>query len=171
VHAPLPSVSCEHSNQLRLLRGIATLELAKGLIVLLAAIGVILVTRNQDPWDMADGLLRLLHISPDHHFAQVFLKWADTLTDAKLYMVAAAGVGYSIMRFLEAYGLWNARAWAEWIALISGALYLPFEIYKLIYRVNWFHVVVLTINVAIVLYMGYLLKTGKSMHRIRPVPS
>jgi uncharacterized membrane protein (DUF2068 family) len=86
-------------------------------------------------------------------------------------MVAAAGVGYSIMRFLEAYGLWNARAWAEWIALISGALYLPFEIYKLIYRVNWFHVVVLTINVAIVLYMGYLLKTGKSMHRIRPVPS
>jgi uncharacterized membrane protein (DUF2068 family) len=171
VHPQVPPVSCEHSNQLRLLRGIATLELAKGLIVLLAAIGVVLVSRNQDPWDMADGLLRLLHISPDHHFAQVFLNWADTLTDAKLYMVAAAGVAYSIMRFLEAYGLWNARAWAEWIALISGALYLPFEIYKLVYRVNWFHVVVLSINVAIVLYMAYLLKTGKSMHRIRPVPS
>jgi uncharacterized membrane protein (DUF2068 family) len=166
--APVPH---EHSNQLRVLRGIATLELAKGLLVLFAAIGVILITRHQDPWDLADGLLRLLHISPDHHFAQMFLNWADTLTDAKLYMVAAAGVGYSILRFLEAYGLWNARAWAEWIALISGAVYLPFEIYKLIYRVNWFHACVLAINVAIVVYMAYLLKAGKSWHCVPRVPS
>jgi uncharacterized membrane protein (DUF2068 family) len=171
VQTRVPPVPCEHSNQLRVLRGIATLELAKGMVVLFAAIGVVLVARNEDPWDMADGLLRLLHISPDHHFAQAFLNWADTLTDAKLYMVAAAGVGYSILRFLEAYGLWNARAWAEWIALISGALYLPFEIYNLVHRASWFHVVVLTINIAIVLYMAYLLKTGKSRHRVPRLPS
>jgi uncharacterized membrane protein (DUF2068 family) len=68
---------------------------------------------------------------------------------------------------VEAYGLWNARAWAEWIALISGAIYLPFEIYKVIHRQNLFHISVLLINVAIVLYMVYELKTRESLHRIR----
>jgi uncharacterized membrane protein (DUF2068 family) len=68
---------------------------------------------------------------------------------------------------VEAYGLWNARAWAEWIALISGTIYLPFEIYKVIYRQNLFHISVLLINLAIVLYMVYELKTEDSLHRIR----
>jgi uncharacterized membrane protein (DUF2068 family) len=144
------------------LRGIATLELAKGLVVLLAAIGVVLLIQREDPWDIADGLLRLLHISPDHHFAQVFLDWADELTSAKLYAVAAAAVAYSLLRFLEAYGLWYAYAWAEWVALVSGALYLPFEILKVAEHASWFHIAILAINLAIVFYMIYLLKTGKS---------
>ena len=156
----------EHPGQLPVLRSIATFELAKGLVVLLAAIGVVLLIQKEDPWDIADSLLRLLHISPDSHFAERFLDWADTLTDARLYTVAAGAAAYSFLRFLEAYGLWYAKAWAEWIALISGAIYLPFEIYKLVHRVSWFHVGVLVINVAIVLYMVYVLKSGRSLHRI-----
>ncbi len=156
----------EHPGELPVLRSIATFELAKGLVVLLAAIGVALLVHREDPWDIADSLLRLLHISPDSHFAQLFLDWADTLTDARLYAVAAVAAAYSFLRFLEAYGLWYAKAWAEWIALISGAMYLPFEIYKLVHRVNWFHAGVLLINAAIVVYMAYLLQTGQSWHKV-----
>jgi len=153
-------------RQLQVLRAVATLEVTKGMIVLLAAIGVMLVV-NKDPSDLADGLLRLVHISPDHHFAQVFLDWADTLTAAKLWAVAAAALAYSVLRFVEAYGLWYARAWAEWIALVSGTLYLPFEIYKLVHRQSLFHVGVLVVNLAVVLYMAYVLKTGGSLHNAR----
>jgi uncharacterized membrane protein (DUF2068 family) len=152
-------------GQLGLLRGIAPLELAKGLVVLLAAIGVVLLVQREDPWDIADGLLRLLHISPDHHFAQVFLDWADQLTSAKLYAVAAVAVAYSALRFLEAYGLWYAHSWAEWVALVSGAMYLPFEILKVAQHASWFHVGILAINLAIVFYMIYLLKTGKGHYQ------
>lgn len=154
----------QHNVNLQVLRGVASFELAKGLLVLLAAFGVLFLV-GKDPWDIADGLLHLLHISPDHHFAQVFLDWSDTLTDSKLWAVAGAAGAYSILRFVEAYGLWYARAWAEWIALISGAIYLPFEIYKLLHRQSLFHVSVLVINLAIVIYMAYLLKTGQSIHR------
>jgi len=156
----------EHNAQLPVLRAVATLELTKGLIVLLAAFGVVLLV-HKDPWDVADGLLRLLHISPDHHFAQVFLDWADTLTAAKLWAVAAVALAYSILRFAEAYGLWYARAWAEWIALVSGALYLPFEIYKLVYWLTAFHIAVFAVNLAVVLYMAYVLKTGGRFHGTR----
>ena len=165
VHSTAELSGLRRDHTLQALRGIATIELAKGLVVLGAAL-VIIFWVHRDPWDFADSLLRLLHISPDGHFAQRFLDWADTLTDAKLWAIAGAGLAYSVLRFLEAYGLWYARAWAEWIALISGSLYLPYEIYKLAHRQNWFHVVVLTVNLAIVVYMAYLLKTGKGIHHI-----
>lgn len=165
VHSRAEAAPHSHDHTLQALRGIATLELAKGLVVLLAAIAVLFLVR-QDPWDVADGLLHLLHISPDGHFAQRFLDWADTLTDAKLWTVAGVALGYSTLRFFEGYGLWHAKAWAEWIALISGSLYLPYEIYKLIHRQSLFHISVLAINLAIVFYMAYLLKTGKGIHGI-----
>ena len=149
-----------HDHNLQALRAIASFELAKGLLVLAAAAVVVFVV-GRDPWDFADGILRLLHISPDHHFAQLFLNWADTLTGAKLWMVAAAGSAYALLRFVEAYGLWYARTWAEWVALVSGSLYVPFEVYKLIHRQSMVHISILVINVIIVLYMAYLLKTGK----------
>jgi uncharacterized membrane protein (DUF2068 family) len=167
VHTKVASAEPEHGANLQVLRAVATFELFKGLAVLLAAFGILLLVHREDPWDIADGLLRLLHISPDHHFAQVFLDWADSLTEAKVWAVAGVAVGYSLLRFVEAYGLWYARAWAEWIALISGTLYLPFEIYKVIHRQNLFHVSVLLLNVAVVLYMVYALKTGEGMHRVR----
>lgn len=166
VHTRVALNEHEHDNQLKVLRAVATLEVTKGMIVLFAALGVVLLLHKEDPWDLADGLLRLLHISPDHHFAQAFLDWADTLTDAKLWAVAGVAFAYSFLRFVEAYGLWKARAWAEWIALISGALYLPYEIYKLIHRASLFHISILIINVAIVLYMIYALRTGRSNHGI-----
>ena len=157
----------EHGANLQVLRAVATIELTKGLIVLLSACSVLFLVHREDPWDLADGLLRLLHISPDHHFAQVFLDWADSLTEAKLWAVASVALAYSILRFLEAYGLWYARAWAEWIALISGMLYLPFEIYKVIRHASLFHVGLLLVNLAVVLYMVYALKTGGSLHGFR----
>ena len=72
--------------------------------------------------------MHFLHVNPDrHHSAQVFLNLADNITDRKLWAMAGGAAAYSIVRFVEAYGLWRARAWAEWFALISGALYVPFE--------------------------------------------
>jgi uncharacterized membrane protein (DUF2068 family) len=167
VHTGIALTKGKHRGTVQVLRTVAALELSKGMIVLLAASGVLLLIRREDPWDIADGFLKLLHISPDHHFAQVFLNWADSLTETKVWAVAGVAVTYSVLRFVEAYGLWYARAWAEWIALVSGMLYLPFEIYKLIHHPSPFHLWVFLINVAIVLYMAYELKTGESIHRLR----
>jgi len=138
-----------------MLRAVASLEVSKGLVVLLAAGGILtLVHRNTS--DLAYDLLRLLHISPDHHFAQVFLGWANGITERKLWAIAGVGVTYAVVRFVEAYGLWKAAAWAEWIALISGAVYLPLEIHEVLHRPSLFHFALLLINLGVVLYMAYL---------------
>ena len=142
----------EHRARLQALRTVALVEFAKGLIVLAAAISLYWV----DPSDVAGGFIDFLHISPDHHFAQVLLHWADTLSNARIWVVLSVTGVYSGLRFAEAYGLWRARAWAEWIALVSGAMYLPFEIRLLAHRVTLFHAGILLVNLAIVAFMFYL---------------
>jgi uncharacterized membrane protein (DUF2068 family) len=52
--------------------------------------------------------------------------------------------------------LWRARAWAEWVALFSGAIYLPYEVVRLAHRVTLLHVSVFLVNLAVVAFMFYL---------------
>ena len=143
------------SGQVKVLRAVASLELVKGLVVLAAGCAILFLL-HKDTYEVAENLLHTLHISPDRHMAHVFLRWADSLTDRKLWAVSGAALTYATLRFVEAYGLWKARGWAEWIALISGTLYIPFEVRELFRRLSYFHVSLLVINIAIVAYMIYL---------------
>ncbi len=144
--------SKEHRARLQALRTVALLEFGKGLLVLIAAFSLYWV----DPSDVAGAFLNYLHISPDHHFARMLMRLADRLSDIKIWHLIVVACIYSGLRFAEAYGLWRARAWGEWIALISGAIYLPYEIRLLAHRVTIFHVSVLLINLAVVAFMFYL---------------
>jgi len=147
-----------HTQQLRALRAVASLELAKGLAVLLAGFGVLSLI-HKDVWGVADSLLYLFHIDPDRHYARIFLDWADEVTDTKLLTIAIVAMFYSMLRFVEAYGLWRERAWAEWLALVSGALYVPFELWDLIHKPTWVRAGILFVNLLVVAYMAYL-RTG-----------
>jgi uncharacterized membrane protein (DUF2068 family) len=134
---------------------VASVEFFKGLIVLLAGFGVLSLV-HRDAWDVAESFLEWLKIDPDTCYAQVFLNLADQVTDTRLWAVAVGAAAYSTLRFMEAYGLWRERAWAEWLAMISGAVYLPFEVYELARRPDWIPLVILAVNLAVVLYMVYL---------------
>jgi uncharacterized membrane protein (DUF2068 family) len=154
-------------GRLQALRTIAAMEFAKGVAVLVAAISLYWV----DPTDVVGGFLDFLHISPDRHLAQLLLRYADSLGNASLWSVVLIASLYSGLRFAEATGLWRAKAWAEWIALISGAVYVPFEVYKVVHRVSFFHVSLLLINLAVVAFMFYLRiylpRVEKAMARVR----
>lgn len=153
--SPTLKVSRDSRVQLRVLRAVAAMEWAKAALALAGACGVVLVIRH-DPWDVANSLLDFLHISPDNHFAQMFLDWADTLTTSKLWAVVAVAFVYILLRSAEGYGLWNARPWGEWIALVSGTIYFPFELVAIFHHPNLFHFGVFAVNLAVVLYMARL---------------
>jgi uncharacterized membrane protein (DUF2068 family) len=144
-----------HSRQLRALRAVASVEFLKGLVVLLAGFGVLSLV-HRDAWDVAESFLEWLHISPEAHYAQVFLNLADQVTDRKVWAVAIGALTYSSLRFAESYGLWRERPWAEWLALVSGAIYLPFEVYELARKPDEVRLAILLINLAVVIYMAYL---------------
>lgn len=136
----------------------ALIELVKGIFVLLMGLCALLLVR-QDVWLIAESLLALLHINPDRHFALVFLDFADNVTDARLWAAARIAFAYSALRFAEGYGLWRERAWAEWVACVSGALLLPFEVRELMRGLTVLRCGLFMGNLAIVLYMLYVLRT------------
>ena len=151
---PPPSAIDERSKR-GALRTIAAFEALKGLIVLAAGFGV-LTLLHKDAYEIADHLVRVLHLRPEGHVSEIFLRAADKVTDRKLWAAAAGAMGYSVVRFVEAYGLWNARVWAEWFALLSGCLYLPWEVFELIGKPTPIRWGVFVTNVAIVVYMAYV---------------
>jgi uncharacterized membrane protein (DUF2068 family) len=137
------------------LRAVAMFEATKGVVVLLLGLGL-LTLLHRDLEEAAENLLLHLHINPDRKLAQIFLDAASRTTDGRLWGLAAVAVAYATVRFTEAWGLWHRRVWAEWFALLSGALYLPWEILKTSQRPNWWHITLLAGNVVIVLYMLYV---------------
>lgn len=149
-----------HPAQRRILRLVASFEFIKGVFVLLIGLSAILLV-HKDAWVIAESLLALLHISTDRHSAQLFLDFADDITDARLWAAARLAFAYSALRFAEAYGLWKQRTWAEWVAFGSGTLLIPLEIRELIRGVTLLRSAVFVGNLAIVCYMLYLLRSGR----------
>src|SRR6266568_3700855 len=115
-----------HRRQRQVLQAVAMFELFKGVFVLLMGFCALALV-HKDVWLYAESLLALFHISTDRRSALLFLDFADNVTDARLWAAARIAFAYSALRFTEAYGLWHVRTWAEWVALISGALLLPLE--------------------------------------------
>jgi uncharacterized membrane protein (DUF2068 family) len=152
------------------LRTVAIIEFVKGVLVLGATFGFVeIIRKNIDLEDAAQNLLYLLHIDPDRRLSHVFVDAAGRMMDADVATILAIALIYSGLRFVEAYGLWRARIWGEWLAIVSGAVYLPFELYHLIRRPTIAHWVILLVNIAVVLYIAWVRWDEVSTHRAATV--
>ncbi len=132
----------------------ASFEAFKGIAVVL--LGIVLLMYHSHAEDLVETMLDHLHIDEDRRIGQMLMHAASQISDARLWTIAGAVITYATVRFVEAWGLWHRRIWAEWFALLSGAMYLPWEILKVAQRATIDRIVVLVINVIIVLYMLYI---------------
>lgn len=125
---------------------IAIFEAAKGLLALIAASGLeILGPVPLRRW--LHELINRFQLDP-HHGA---IDWLSrTLNPDSVHLAAAIGLGYAVLRFIEAWGLWRVRAWASWLALISAAVYLPLDMYAVIQHPGWLSMTVLLVNLIVV---------------------
>jgi uncharacterized membrane protein (DUF2068 family) len=139
-----------------MLRAVASFEFFKGVSVTLMGVCALILV-HKDLWLLAERLLALLHINTDRRFAQWFLDFADSITDARLWAAARVAFAYAILRFAEAYGLWKGRTWAEWLAFVSGTLLLPFEVRELFRGVTPFRCALLVGNLAVIAYILHVI--------------
>lgn len=137
------------------IRAIAVYEALKGAVVLIAGIGVLtLIHKNLQ--DFAEDVVFGLHLNPESHYPQMFIEAVGKLDATKIKYVFLFAVLYAIVRFVEAYGLWHLRSWAEWFAIVSGAIYLPLEIFEIFKKPTVFRFIIFFLNLLIVLYLIYV---------------
>ena len=137
-------------------RTVALFEAGKGAVVLVAGLGLLALI-NRDAQDIAERIVRHSHLNPVSHYPRIFIEAAAEVTNSRLWWLAAGAAAYTLVRGVEAYGLWYERRWAEWFALVSGSIYLPVEIYEIIHHVTWLKVAIFAVNAAIVASMSYAL--------------
>ena len=140
----------------RALRAIAVFEAIKGIAALAAIIGV-LDLMHRDVRHLAMELIGRFGLDPDARYPSLLLHYADLLPGTNVRSLVLLALGYILVRLLEAYGLWNDRAWAEWLGALSGGPYIPFEIGHLMHRPSVISAVVLVGNVFVVSFLVFQL--------------
>lgn len=154
----------------RVLRGVAVFEAAKGLFVLLVG-GGLLSLLHRDIEALAEQVIAHFHMDPASRYPRIFIDLAAQMHDGRLWLLAGFALFYAIVRFIEAYGLWRARSWAEWFAALSGGIYIPFELRELWTRPSLLSALTLVVNVLIVLFMIYGLRHADEIAAEQAHPS
>lgn len=131
---------------------VAAFEAFKGIVVLLAASGLALFV-HADVGAFADTLVRHTHLNPASHYPRIFIDAARHLQDARLWLLALGAAAYSLLRFVEAWGLFRRAAWAEILAAASGAIYVPFEVAGLRSHAGALAIASLVLNLLVVAVM------------------
>jgi len=124
---------------------------------MLAGLGLLGLIHH-DVQEAGEELVRHFHLSPSSRYPHIFLELTAKVTDGWLWMLALGSLLYASMRFAEAYGLWRDKAWAEWLAAISGAIYVPFEVVELAKKITGLRLASLLVNLVIVVYMLAVLR-------------
>jgi uncharacterized membrane protein (DUF2068 family) len=138
------------------LRVVAVFEGAKGGLVLITGFGL-LAFIHRDLHNAAEEVVRHFHLNPAHHYPRIFLDAAARVTDTQLWLLALSAFLYTVVRFIEAFGLWHRKRWAEWFGVLSGGIYIPVELFEVVHRLSWSKLTVLSVNLVIVAYLGYAL--------------
>src|SRR5271170_2677607 len=145
MHPRIPHPRIDDPVHIRGVRTVATIEFTKGMIVVLAGLGVFHM-RHRDIWGVAESLLEFFHVDPHQHFVGVFVDLVYQISDVRLWKIVVVASVYAVLRFIEAYGLWHIRPWAEWMAIASGAMYIPFEAADMARRPDWVRLLIVAVN-------------------------
>jgi uncharacterized membrane protein (DUF2068 family) len=138
------------------LRSIALFEAAKGALALAAVCGL-LSLRHTDLHAATDAFLLRHGINPERHYTRLAIESVARATNHHTGQIAGVALVYAFIRLAEAYGLWRAKHWAEWFAVLSAGIYLPVEVEHFTRRPGWLSAGIILFNIALVVYLGKLL--------------
>jgi uncharacterized membrane protein (DUF2068 family) len=134
------------------LRLIALFEVAKGLVGV--AIAYVLITQGErDIEKLSNWVVGRFHLDPTEGLGSKILLSAQHVDDSQVHMLTALAFAYVAVRFVEAYGLWWERKWAEWFAAISAALYVPFELWEVLKHPGPLKLLLIGANIGIVAFL------------------
>jgi len=102
-----------------------------------------------------------------------FIQHSFTYTSRWLTLVAIALAAYALIELAESIGLWLARRWGEYLAMVATSVFLPLEIWDLTRgHITWLKVATFAINLLLVIYLVWTrrlfgVRGGKAAYEAR----
>jgi uncharacterized membrane protein (DUF2068 family) len=135
------------------LKTIAVFEFSKGILVLVAGLGILSLLNNKVQQKF-EQIVSQFNYSPQGKITNSIYKAITHPQNSVLIFFALFAICYSLLRFAEGYGLWKQADWAKWIGVISSLIYLPYEIYDLLEHPGILPIIFIIVNI-IIIYVLY----------------
>src|SRR5277367_6575724 len=141
-----------------LLRLIAIFKFFKAGLLIALGIGAFRLL-HKDLGSVLEHWIMALKLDPGQHFVDVALAKASNVSPAQIKNVGVGSFIYAALFLAEGTGLWLRKRWGEWLTVIITSSLVPVEVYEIHRRPSGVKVAVLVVNVAIVIYLIYHMRT------------
>ncbi len=142
----------------RLLRLIAVFKFLKATLLVALSAGMFRLL-HQDLGMRLDHWVRAMRLDPGNRYIEHVLMRVSNLSPAQIRNLGLAGLLYAGLFLVEGTGLWLQKRWGEWVTVVLTGMLVPVEVYEIVRRPTVIKVVVLLVNVGIVLYLIYRIRT------------
>ncbi len=144
-----------------LLRLIAIFKFLKAALLIALGVGLFRVM-NRDIGDVLQHWCEALRLDPGSHFVNLALEKATRVSPGQVKKLGLGSLLYAGLFLAEGTGLWLRKRWGEWLTVIITSSLVPVEIYEIHRHPSWVKVAVLVLNVAIVVYLIYHIRSRRS---------
>ena len=143
---------------------IAAFKLVK-VAALLVVAGAALRLRRPGELDDLVGWLTDLPLAASGWRPMLHLiHWLSELEPHNMTLVVVIACAYAALYTVEGVGLWLQKRWAEYLTTIATSSLIPFELWELARGATPLKIGALLLNIAIVAYLVYVLRSDRTRH-------
>ncbi len=137
---------------------IAVLKMVKSFLLVIIGLGALSLLHH-NVVELAQQFMHFLHVDPAGKIFYAITDHLEFVDDRKLRELSAGTFFYSAILLTEGIGLWFEKRWAEWLTVVVTGAFIPYEIYEIFSGASPAKFSVLTLNLAVVLYLSARLRT------------
>jgi len=113
-----------------------------------------------------------LSVTTGHEFVARAMRWMLDLDAHTIGLFASVALTYAVLYAIEGIGLWSNADWAKYLTVVTTCLFIPIEAWEIARHFTPVKVLALAINIAIVVYLVWLLRHEiQASRRARAHPS
>jgi uncharacterized membrane protein (DUF2068 family) len=143
-----------------LIRLIAIFKLLKAALLIAVSMGAFHLL-HKDVASVAEHWIALLGLDPGNHYVARALQKAGNLTPQNIRSFGLVSFFYAGLFLIEGTGLWLEKRWAEWFSVIITTSLVPLEVYEIYRHPSAIKCLVLIINIAVVGYLIYRIRSER----------
>lgn len=148
------------SSDTTVIRLIAIFKLLKAITLIAIGVGALKLL-HRDVFSTLEHWVVVSGIDPGNRWVERGIEKASNLSHAKVRGLGIVSFIYAGLFLTEGIGLWLMKRWAEWFTIIITSSLVPVEIYELYRHPSATKILVLIINIAVVIYLLYRIRSHK----------
>jgi uncharacterized membrane protein (DUF2068 family) len=144
-----------------LIRLIAVFKLLKASVLIVVGVGLLKLIHD-DVAGVLDHRVAMLGLDPGNRYIDHAIRNAANIPPNKIKDLGLGSFIYAALFLTEGIGLWMLKRWGEWVTVVITGSLVPLEIYEIYRHPTATKMLVLMINIAVVVYLLYRIRTGGS---------